>query len=479
MSATAYAETDLAPAPEANPWLRSHERFIVKLRKALGFVLTLNFVAFWAIPIATQGQAFKVALHHVLRPIYNLVDRNPAIRRWAAKHVYRKPVHVDYFATAVFFTFGAVLGLCILFSVQITTGSLPWWLIALYFFSWVGFGGRGMGAAYTFAHREGHLSGGRMYRPWIREHVGNFFENWGGFFYGGVPYNFSTSHNLLHHRLNAGKGDPFYMWDLDRTNFGDLMLYQWRIFVYMTGWSSLKEFSNQRDIRRMDEAYRTLRKGFVLYWGVGPAVLLSLLIATGSTFGSALLFLFFIYFQPLCAMSFFLATLNVGFHGLIEFDENGKHIECIASSTIREGDDDSFGEDDHMAHHYFGNVEHVDLSTHQATQHGEWARHHAAVFKQLSIIELGIFIHFRRFEMLVDKHYVDYAQDLSKEELVALLRERAQRKEMDYEDYEFRYLPSLRATVQELVRRGTCKTENQAYIYQAHHNVQFDLSVPH
>ena len=86
MSATAYAETDLAPASETNPWLRSHERFIVKLRKALGFVLTLNFVAFWAIPIATQGQAFKVALHHVLRPIYNLVDRNPAIRRWAAKH---------------------------------------------------------------------------------------------------------------------------------------------------------------------------------------------------------------------------------------------------------------------------------------------------------------------------------------------------------------------------------------------------------
>ena len=483
MAATAYAapenRSDNPQTGAGTPWLRAHERTIVKLRKALGSMLTLNFMLIWAIPITGQGQAFKKVLHYVCSPIYNLVDRNPAIRRFAETHVYRKPVHVDYFATAIFFTTGALLALGTVFYVQITTGSLPWWLIAIYCFAWVGFGGRGMGAAYTFAHREGHLAGGRMYKPWIRDHIGNFFENWGGFFYGGVPYNFSTSHNLLHHRLNAGKGDPFYMWDIDRTKFGDLMLYQWRIFVYMTGWSSLKEFAQQRDIRRMDEAYRTLRKGFVLFWLAGPTAITTGLLLAGSGLGSALLFVFFIYFQPLCAMSFFLATLNIGFHGLIEFDENGKHIECIASSTIVDGQDDSFGEDDHMAHHYFGNVEHVDLLTHQASQRDVWAKHHATVFKELSIIELGIFIHLGLFEMLVDKHYVDYAHDLSKPELMALLHERAQRKEMDYEDYEFRYLPNLRATARELVRRGTCKTENQAYIYQAHHNVQFDLSIPH
>jgi hypothetical protein len=80
--------------------------------------------------------------------------------------------------------------------------------------------------------------------------------------------------------------------------------------------------------------------------------------------------------------------------------------------------------------------------------------------------------------MLVDKHYVDLAGDLGRDALAALLRERAQRKEMDYEDYEFGYLPNLRATARELVRRGVCRTENQAYVYQAHHNVQLDLSVP-
>lgn len=477
MAATSYSDVE-HPRETAKPWLRAHELLIVKLRKLAGLVLTLNFAIFWALPIALQGQAFKLALHHVLSPIYDLVDRSQPLRRFAERHVYRKAVHVDYFATAIFFLLGNLLALGTVFYWQIAHGHLPWWLIVAYLFAWVGFGGRGMGAAYTFAHREGHLAGGRMYKGWIRARLGNVFENWAGFFYGNVPYNFSTSHNLLHHRLNAGKGDPFYMWDIDRTSFADLMLYQHRIFVYMTGWSSLREFGRQRDVRRMDDAYRTLRKGFLLYWLAVPTAIFSLLVLAGSTPFSAAVFLFFIYFQPLCAMSFFLATLNIGFHGLIEFDDQGRHIECIASSTILDGQDDSFGEDDHMAHHYFGNVEHVDLATHQATRRAEWARHHATVFKELSIIELGIYIHLGQFEMLVDDHYVDYAGDLDREGLVALLRTRARRKEMDYEDYEFRYLPNLRATAEELVRRGTCRSLNQAYIYQAHHNVQFDLSVP-
>jgi hypothetical protein len=460
------------------PWLRGHEALVVKLRRAAGALLTLNFAVFWLVPIAVQGQAFKLALHHVCSPIYDWVDRAPALRRFAARWIYRKPVHVDYFATAIFFLLSVTLSLGFVFYWQIAHGSLPWWLIAAYFFAWVGFGGRGMGAAYTFAHREGHRPGGRLYQPWIRNSVGNFFENWVGFFFGNVPYNFSTSHNLLHHRLNAGKGDPFYMWDIDRTSIADLMLYQHRIFVYMTGWSSLKAFAQQLDSPQVAENYRKLLKGFVLYWAVVPGLIFSGLVLAGSTPLSALAFLFFIYFQPLCAMSFFLAFINVGFHGLIEFDENGKHIECVASSTILDGEDDSFGEDDHMAHHYFTAVEHVDLPAHQAKQHAEWAKHQATVFKEMAIVELALFIQLGQFKMLAEKHYVDYAGVLGTEEIAQLLEERAKRVEMSYEDYEFRYLPTLRARADQLVRGGTCRSVSDAYRYQAHHNLQCDSSVP-
>jgi hypothetical protein len=171
-------------------------------------------------------------------------------------------------------------------------------------------------------------------------------------------------------------------------------------------------------------------------------------------------------------MSFFLGFINVGFHGWIEFDENGKHIECVASSTILDGQDDSFGEDDHMAHHYFTAVEHVDLPKHQERQHAEWARRHATVFKELAIVELALFTLLKQFAMLAEKHYVDYSGDLSVEEIAHLLEERAKRKEMSYEEYEFSYLPGLRATAEDLVRRGTCRDLNHAYRYQAHHDVQ-------
>jgi hypothetical protein len=458
--------------------LESHALRVVRFRRAAGTVLTLNFSLFWLLPIALQGQIYKLGLRRVLEPVYDRLDRSEGMRRFAAKWIYQRPVHVDYFARAVLLLLSTSIALGVVFYWQVTHGSLPVWLVGLYYFAWVGFGGRIMGAAYTFAHREGHRPGGRLYRPWIRNSFGNVFENWLGLFYGNVPYNFSTSHNLLHHKLDAGKGDPFYMWDIDRTSWSDFMLYQFRVFSYMTGWSSLEAFRKQSDRRQMADSYRALLKGFVLYWGVVPGLVFTGLVQAGCTPLSSLAFLFFIYVQPLCAMAFFLAAINIGFHGFIEFDEAEKHVECVASSTIIDGEDDSFGEDDHMAHHYFTAVEHPDLERHQQTQHEEWARNHASVFKELAIVELALFILLGKFDLLAEKHYVDYSGGLSSAEIAGMLEERAKRKEMSYEEYEFVYLPSLRSTAEELVRRGTCSNLGEAYRYQAHHNLRsrFDVA---
>ena len=471
MGAVSYDDDRVGErAGERTPHSRS--ALIVRLRRAAGVLLTINFAVFWLVPIAVQGQAFKLGLDRILVPLYERIDSWQPLRRFAAKWIYQQPVHVDYFPRALLLLLSTAIALGVVFSWQIQHGSLTLWLVLLYYFAWVGFGGRIMGAAYTFAHREGHRPGGRLYRPWLRNSLGNVFENWLGFFYGNVPYNFSTSHNLLHHRLNAGKGDPFYMWDIDRTKLSDFMLYQHRIFVYMTGWSSLKAFQPQLDNPLVAVSYRSLRKGFLLYWVAVPTLIFSGLVLAGSTPLSSLAFLFFIYLQPLCAMSFFLGFINVGFHGLIEFDEDGKHIECVASSTILEGEDDSFGEDDHMAHHYFPAVEHTQLLEHQSHQHAEWGRHHATVFKELAIVELALFILLGQFKMLAEKHYVDYAGDLDTDEIASLLEQRAKRREMSYEEYEFSYLPGLRATAEDLVRRGVAPTLNEAYRYQAHHDVR-------
>lgn len=276
-----------------------------------------------------------------------------------------------------------------------------------------------MGSAYTLAHKEGHNHS--MYKKYLRHYVGNFFENWLGIFFGNVPYNFTTSHVFIHHRVNGGIGDTFYEWDIDRTSLFHFTLYIHRVFLHVIGYTSIKLFwANGKD-----RLANLLTRGVVIY--ILAAV--GILVVTHS-----ISFVFWVYLQPLLCMTCFLALMNIGFHGFIEFDADGKNIPCVNSTTIIEGDDDSFGEDDHMAHHYNSNVYFRDLPAHQQTKIEEFKQFKASVFKGLSIVELSVFILLRLWDKLAD-HYVDFSGTLSREEVKTMLRQRAQRVETSFEKY--------------------------------------------
>jgi hypothetical protein len=276
-----------------------------------------------------------------------------------------------------------------------------------------------MGTAYSYAHKEGHNR--TLYKPYIRNSVGNLFENWFGLFYGNVPNNFSTSHVLVHHRLNGGKGDTVYQWDLDRSSWRDLMIYQHRFILYMSGLSNLKYFC--------DNGMRTqktmLIKGMIAYWIVVP--LLEILITR------SLMFVFWVHIQPLICMTFFLAFINTGFHGFVEYDGD-KSIWCVNSSTIIDGDDDYYGEDDHMLHHYATAVYFRDLAAEREKKIGDLKKYHASVFKGFSILEMSAFILAKQWDTLAD-HYVDLAGDLSKEQIKTMLETRAKTKELTHDEY--------------------------------------------
>ena len=464
-----------AAFPEPAPAL---VRARVAWRRFLGALLTLNFAVLWAGPIFVQGRLFHAGLRRVLRPIYFFLDRSEKLRRFAARHVYRKPVHVDYFARAILHLLGVATGLAVVFFWQIRFGALTWWLVAAYYFWWVGFGGRGMGSVYTFAHREGHVARGGMYRPWIRRSVGNIFENWVGLWHGIVPHTFSTSHILLHHRLDGGKSDPIYLWDLDRTRFGDMLLYQWRMFQDMAGTSSLAEFRRQSGAHpAIPRAHATLRRGMLVYHVVVPIAIIALLLATGSSATSAIAFWFFIYFQPLLGMSAFLAVVNWGQHGFLEHDGDGRLVDHVTNLTILEGEDNSFWEDHHLAHHVRPAAAHDEYEEVQSSEMAGWARSHGALFKDTSIVEIAVLMQLGQFDRLIDKYYVDCSGTVERDELVALFKRRAQRREMSYEDYEFRYRRRLGGVVRDRVAQGDFTSENRAYVFQAHHNVDHDLRV--
>lgn len=356
-------------------------------------------------------------MKYVGGPIYRFFDTSRAVRWVGETFFYSEPKFADFFFQSILVTVSTACSLSYIFYYQLTYGFLPVWLIYAYNFAWVGFGGRVMGGAYAFAHKEGHL--GHLYRPWIRNTVGNWFENWLGCFFGNVPYNFTTSHIAIHHKLNAGRGDTFYQWDLDRTSWSDFMLFLHRIFLHTTGYSSLAYFiAMERTV-----FFNKLLRGCVIYWLVVPTCIL--LITNSWTF------LYFVYFQPLLGMTYFLAFMNFGFHGFVEFDENGNHIPCVNSTAIIEGEDDYFGEDDHMAHHYATRVYFRDLPAYQATEVGDFKLHHGSVFRKLSIVELSAFILFKDFKRLAS-HYVDYTGKMTQEEIAAMLEVRAKRKDPEY-----------------------------------------------
>ena len=198
-------------------------RLTKRLCQLAGVLLTSNFLIFWAVPIFTMGQAFHLGLKHVLIPPYQLMDQSTTLRALATRFVYSKGQYADFAATAVLVlvSVGSAFGFVLRW--QLVHGSLPVWLAYAYFATWVGFGGRIMGAAYTFAHKEGHNK--LLYQRYIRRSVGNLCECWVGCLFGNVPWNFTTSHIHLHHRLDGGKGDSFYQWDLDRTSVPDFMLF--------------------------------------------------------------------------------------------------------------------------------------------------------------------------------------------------------------------------------------------------------------
>lgn len=136
-----------------------------------------------------------------MRKLYAIVDQNKTLRSFAGRYIYSKEVYTDFFAVSFLLALQALVSVAFLFYwqvrklrkfpvlvslkslclVQIRYGTLPLWLIYAYYFEWVGLGGRGMGGAYTFAHKEGHHRNGGLYQPWIAKRIGNFWENWMGF----------------------------------------------------------------------------------------------------------------------------------------------------------------------------------------------------------------------------------------------------------------------------------------------------------
>jgi hypothetical protein len=131
-----------------------NETIIAQFLIYFKFLFSANFVLFWAFPIAFMGMLWKYCLKYFLLPVYNIIDDNSVLRDFASKYVYAKQTGVDLFATSLLTILNSSISLSVVFYWQYKHGYLPWYIIAAYYCSWVGIGGRMMGAAYALAHKE-------------------------------------------------------------------------------------------------------------------------------------------------------------------------------------------------------------------------------------------------------------------------------------------------------------------------------------
>ena len=119
-----------------------------------GFAMSVNFLLIWALPIMGMGGIWKSIVKQFLLPVITRMDQSPSLRNFAKSYIYTKPEHADFFLTSFLVILNSLISLSTVFYWQLSTGSLPLWLIFSYYCSWVGIGGRTMGGAYALAHKE-------------------------------------------------------------------------------------------------------------------------------------------------------------------------------------------------------------------------------------------------------------------------------------------------------------------------------------
>ena len=127
-----------------------------------GLAMSVNFMLIWALPIMGMGGLWKSIIKQFLLPVITGLDQSPLLRSFAKTYIYTKPEHADFFLTSLLVILNSAVSLSTAFYWQLSTGTLPWWLIFAYYCSWVGIGGRTMGGAYALAHKE--VSSSRLFK---------------------------------------------------------------------------------------------------------------------------------------------------------------------------------------------------------------------------------------------------------------------------------------------------------------------------
>jgi fatty acid desaturase len=156
----------------------------------------------------------------------------------------------------------------------------------------------------------------------------------------------------------------------------------------------------------------TMVAGMVAFYGVIAAVMYM-----NFWFGVAYLLI------PHVSCIFLLAAINYTWHAWTDPSEP-KNI-YKNSITVLEGQYNVYNEDYHVEHHKRPQTHWREYPVNFAKHRDEYAKNRAVIFRDTQAFEVFFLILFSDYEKMADK-FVDLNGDMSREEIIALLKYRLQ-----------------------------------------------------
>ncbi|MGB0918009.1 MAG: fatty acid desaturase [Flavobacteriales bacterium] len=258
----------------------------------------------------------------------------------------------------------------------------------------------------TMIHKEGHMPKGVFKKPLSM--FNNFHGHVLSLLYGHVPQGYPMGHMRIHHKHDNAADDVTSTIFYDRSHAARFLIYLFEFALFWTGIS----VANYHYKKGKMKEFRKMVGGMLVFYGF-MAVVMSI----NFWFGFAYLLI------PHMSCIFLLAAINYTWHAWTDPSEP-KNI-YKNSITVLEGQYNVYNEDYHVEHHKRPQTHWRDYPVNYEKHLEEYKKNRAVIFQDTQAFELFFYILFNDFDKMADK-FVDLNEDMSREDIIALLKHRLQ-----------------------------------------------------
>lgn len=258
----------------------------------------------------------------------------------------------------------------------------------------------------TMIHKEGHSAKGIFKRPFTI--FNNLHGNFLAFFYGHVPQGYPMGHMRIHHKHDNAPEDVTSTVYYDRSHASRFLIY---MFEFALFWSGISVAAYHFRKGKMKE-FGKMALGMLAFYGVIAAVMY-----INFWFGVAYLVI------PHLSCIFLLAAINYTWHAWTDPSEP-KNI-YKNSITLLEGQYNVYNEDYHVEHHKRPQTHWREYPINYAKHIEEYKANRAIIFRDTQAFEVFFLILFSDYAKMADK-FVDLNGDMTREDIIALLKHRLQ-----------------------------------------------------